>query len=142
MTKYKGTLLLIKKQDADNPGTFINVCGLNSKTFTINNGEIDVTTADCDNPEAAIWKETLMGTKDVATSGDGYVEGGAALAQMVELAMGDDNSDLFQVVVPGIGTFQGTFRISTFDAGGETEGGATYSLSLASNGAVAFTPVA
>lgn len=141
MAKSKGQLMLVKKQDADNVGTFIPVCGLNSKTFSINNGEIDVTTADCENPEAAVWKETLMGVKDVSISGDGFIEGGAAEVQMVALAMGDDNSDLFQVVIPRIGTFEGKFRLN-LEYGGETEGGATYSTSLASTGKPTFTPAA
>ena len=139
MAKQKGRALLIKIGDGAETETFANLCGLNSKTLTINNSRIDVTTPNCDDPGGALWTETLQGVKNCATSGDGFFEDSAAEASLNTLAMSNDPVANFQIVVPDFGTYEGAFAVTTLDFGGETEGGTTYSLSLESTGAVAFT---
>jgi TP901-1 family phage major tail protein len=137
MAKQLGRALLVKIDDG--AGTKNNLCGLNSKSLTINNSSIDVTTPDCTTPEGALYTETLAGLKNVSVSGDGFFEDSTAEARMNTVAMAADNSTSFEVVVPDFGTYAGTFRITSVEFGGETEGGVTYSLSLESSGAVTFT---
>lgn len=136
MAKQLGRALLVKIDDG--AGTKNNLCGLNSKSLTINNSSIDVTTPDCTTPEGALYTETLAGLKNVSVSGDGFFEDSTAEARMNTVAMAADNSTTFEVVVPDFGTYAGTFRITSVEFGGETEGGVTYSLSLESSGAVTF----
>lgn len=136
MAKQLGRALLVKIDDGS--GTKNNLCGLNSKSLTINNSSIDVTTPDCTTPEGALYTETLAGLKNVSVSGDGFFEDSTAEARMNTVAMAADNSTSFEVVVPDFGTYAGTFRITSVEFGGETEGGVTYSLSLESSGAVTF----
>ncbi len=136
MAKQLGRALLVKIDDGS--GTKSNLCGLNSKSLTINNSSIDVTTPDCTTPEGALYTETLAGLKNVSVSGDGFFEDSTAEARMNTVAMAADNSTTFEVVVPDFGTYAGTFRITSVEFGGETEGGVTYSLSLESSGAVTF----
>lgn len=137
MAKQLGRALLVKIDDGS--GIKNNLCGLNSKSLTINNSSIDVTTPDCTTPEGALYTETLAGLKNVSVSGDGFFEDSTAEARMNTVAMAADNSTTFEVVVPDFGTYAGTFRITSVEFGGETEGGVTYSLSLESSGAVTFT---
>jgi TP901-1 family phage major tail protein len=139
MAKQLGRALLVKIGDGEASETFSNLCGLNSKSITINNSSIDVTTPDCTTPAGALWTETLAGLKNVSVSGDGFFEDSTAEARMNSVAMGADNACNFQIVVPDFGTYAGSFRISSVDFGGQTEGGVTYSLSLESTGAVTFT---
>jgi len=139
MAKQLGRALLVKIGDGEVSEAFTNLCGLNSKSLTINNSSIDVTTPDCTTPEGALWTATLNGLKNISVSGDGYFEDSTAEARMNTVAMGADNACNFQIVVPDFGTYAGAFRIASLDFGGETEGGVTYSLSLESNGAVTFT---
>lgn len=139
MAKQLGRALLVKIGDGEAAEAFTNLCGLNSKSLTINNSSIDVTTPDCTAPEGALWTATLNGLKNVAVSGDGFFEDSTAEARMNTVAMAADNACNFQVVVPDFGTYAGAFRIASLDFGGETEGGVTYSVSLESNGAVTFT---
>lgn len=138
MAKQLGRALLVKIDDGS--GSKSNLCGLNSKSLTINNSSIDVTTPDCTTPEGALYTETLAGLKNVSVSGDGFFEDSTAEARMNTVAMAADNSTTFEVVVPNFGTYAGTFRITSVEFGGETEGGVTYSLSLESSGTVTFTP--
>lgn len=139
MAKQLGRALLVKIGDGESSETFANLCGLNSKSLTINNSSIDVTTPDCTTPEGALFTATLAGLKNVSVSGDGFFEDSTAEARMNTVAMAADNSVNMQIVVPDFGTYAGAFRISSLEFGGETEGGVTYSISLESNGTVTFT---
>lgn len=139
MAKQLGRALLVKIGDGETVEVFSNLCGLNSKTLTINNSSIDVTTPDCTLPEGALWTETLAGLKNVSASGDGFFEDSTAEARANTVAMAADNSANFQIFVPDFGTYAGAFRLSTLEFGGETEGGVTYSVSLESTGVITFT---
>jgi TP901-1 family phage major tail protein len=139
MAKQLGRALLVKIGDGESSEAFTNLCGLNSKSLTINNSSIDVTTPDCTSPEGALWTETLAGLKNVAVSGDGFFEDSTAEARMNAVAMSADNAVNMEIVIPDFGTYAGGFRITSLEFGGETEGGVTYSLSLESNGAITFT---
>ncbi len=139
MAKQLGRALLIKIGDGESSESFSNLCGLNSKTLTINNTSIDVTTPDCATPEGALWTETLAGLKNVSVSGDGFFEDSTTEARMNTVVMQNDNQANFEIVVPDFGTYAGAFRIASVEFGGETEGGVTYSISLESTGTVTFT---
>jgi TP901-1 family phage major tail protein len=142
MAKQLGRALLVKIGDGEASEVFSNLCGLNSKSLTINNNSIDVTTPNCTTPEGVLWTETLAGVKNLSLSGDGFFEDSAAELRANTVAMAADNKVNMQVVVPDFGTYAGAFRIDSLEFGGETEGGVTYSLSLSSTGAVTFTPAA
>lgn len=142
MAKQLGRALLVKIGDGEASEVFANLCGLNSKSLTINNNSIDVTTPNCTTPEGVLWTETLAGVKNLSLSGDGFFEDSAAELRANTVAMAADNKVNMQVVVPDFGTYAGAFRIDSLEFGGETEGGVTYSLSLSSTGAVSFTPAA
>lgn len=142
MAKQKGRLLLIKIGDGAGTEAFTTLCGLKSKTLTINNNEIDVTTADCADPGGALWTEVLGGVKRISVSGNGYFKDEVNETRMNTVAMSADPIANFQIIVPAFGTFAGAFFVSSVEYGGEQEDGVTYSLSLASTGAVTFTAAA
>ena len=139
MAKQKGRLMLVKIGDGESTEGFANLCGLRSKTLTINNSEIDVTTADCDAPGGPLWAEVLAGVKRVSVSGNGYFKDQASEARLNAVALSAEPFANFEIIVPDFGTFTGNFFVSDVDYGGEQEDGVTYSLSLASNNAVTFT---
>jgi TP901-1 family phage major tail protein len=139
MAKQKGRLMLVNIGDGAGSETFAKLCGLRSKTLTINNSEIDVTTADCDSPGGALWTEVLGGVKRVSVSGNGYFKDETTETRLNTVAMSADPVANFQIIVPDFGTFAGAFFVSSVEYGGEQEDGVTYSLSLASSGAVTFT---
>lgn len=139
MAKQKGRLMLVNIGDGAGSETFAKLCGLRSKTLTINNSEIDVTTADCDNPGGPLWTEVMDGVKRVSVSGNGYFKDETTEARLNTVAMGASPIANFQIIVPDFGTFAGAFFVQSLEFGGEQEDGVTYSLSLASSGAVTFT---
>lgn len=48
---------------------------------------------------------------------------------------------LFQVIIPDFGIVEGPFQITAIEYAGSYNGEATYELSLASAGALTFTPL-
>lgn len=148
MAKQKGRLLLIKIGDGAATEVFNTLCGLTTKTLTVNNNAYDVTTADCTTPGGQLWREVQTGMRMVEVSGNGYFEDSAAEEDLRALAFGTGASDTanaignFQIVVPDFGTFEGAFHVDSLEFGGEQENGVTYSLSLSSSGAVTFTAAA
>lgn len=138
MAKQLGRAMLLKIRNVGDTD-FEALAGLNSKSLTINNNPIDVTTPDATTPGGALWTELLDGLKNVSVSGDGFFVDEAAELQMNTVAMASPPESTFEIVVPSFGTFAGTFQIASLDFGGETEGGVSFSVSLVSSGEITFT---
>lgn len=139
MAKQQGRELIIKVGDGEATETFATLCGVTTKTISINNNEVDVTTPDCTTPGGPLWTEVQNGAKRVTISGSGTFEDSAAEARMNTIALSADATANFQVIVPDFGTFEGAFHVGNFDFSGEMEGGVAYALSLGSSGEVTFT---
>jgi TP901-1 family phage major tail protein len=140
MAKQLGRALLLKIGDGGGSEVFSALAGINSKTLTINNSAIDVTTPDASAPGGILFASSLNGLKSVSVSGDGVFLSDTAEARLNTVAMQADPVANFEIVVPTFGTYAGEFRVTSYEMGGETEGGVTFSTSLESNGTVTFTP--
>jgi len=139
MAKQLGRSLLIKIGDGAGSEAFTAIAGLNSKSITINNSAIDVTTPDATTPGGALWASNLNGLKSMSISGDGiFLDESAQEGRLNTIAMQADPVANFELVVPNFGTYSGEFRVTSLEFGGETEGATTFSLSLESNGTVTY----
>ena len=139
MAKQKGPTLLIKLSNGEETPSFEVLCALTTKTLTINNEEIDVTTADCTAPGGPLWTEVLDGAKRVSFTGQGISKKENAEARLATVAMSSPPVVAAEVVVPNFGTFAGAFFIQSSGFGGEQSGAVTFDLTAASNGPVTFT---
>ena len=139
MAKQLGRSMLLKIGDGAGSETFTVLAGVNSKTLTINNSAIDVTTPDASTPAGALFAASLNGLKSMSLSADGVFLDETAEARLNTVAMASDSSANFQLIVPDFGTYAGAFRVTSLEFGGETEGGVTFSSAMESNGAVTFT---
>lgn len=145
MAKQKGRALLVKIGDGETSEAFATLCGLTTKTMTVNANTYDVTTPNCTTPGGQLWREVQTGMRQVAISGNGYFEDSAAEERLRAVLMGTGQTDSddavanFQLIVPDFGTFAGAFHVDSLEFGGEQENGVTYTLSLSSNGVIAFT---
>ena len=63
MAKQLGRALLVKIGDGGGPETFSNLCGLNSKSLTLNNNAIDVTTPDCTTQKGRFGRKPLRASR-------------------------------------------------------------------------------
>lgn len=130
MAAQKGRSILLKIGNGTSPATFTSIAGLRSKTITINNETVDITTSD-----EAPWRQLLgdTGIRSASISGSGVFEDDAAINSVEDLAF-NGNIEEFQVVFGNGDLLQGEFQITSFEYGGEHGAEQTYSISLESAG--------
>ncbi len=134
MAAQKGKDLLIKI-DPTGEGVFEVVAGLRASRISLNSETVDVTTAD----SFGRWRELLggAGARSASVSGSGIFKD-AASDGMVRQAFFDGAALVAQVVVPDFGIIEGAFQVTSLEYSGDHDGEATFEISLASAGALAF----
>ena len=140
MAKQNPDLFLIKIGDGADPVVYGTLCGLASRSLTIDGDAVDVTTIDCSGGTGNAWQEMMHGLRKVEVSGSGYFDDKAQSTRMVTSKMTGTAIDDFQVIVPGLGTFEGQFLIGQLGLAAEIGGGAvSQEMTLSSTGVVTFT---
>ena len=121
-------------------GTYVDIGGLRTKSFTINNEPIDTTNSD----STGRWREYLTGglsVKSISFSGDGVLKDGAPLDRLITVVMSASGEGKCQLFLPTIGTFEGMFKLTNTEFGGEHGAEGTFSTSGESNGVITFTTI-
>jgi TP901-1 family phage major tail protein len=133
MSGERGAKDLLLEMD-DGSGSYVLLGGLQAKTFTINAEEIDVTNHDSDQ-----WKEILdgKGVRSMALSGNGVSKNAAILNKAQDNCINNLlTSFRIRDVSSGGRTFTATFKITSYEIGGEHNGAHTWSASMSSSGPV------
>ncbi|RLJ60018.1 TP901-1 family phage major tail protein [Litoreibacter halocynthiae] len=129
---------LLLKVDLTGDGQFETIAGLRATRISFNAEQVDVTSME----SAGGWRELLAGAgvKSAAISGSGVFrdEGTDERARQIFF---DGEVPQFQVIIPDFGIVEGAFQITSIEYAGALEGEATYEMSLASAGALTFTPI-
>lgn len=138
MTAQKGKDLLLKI-DSDGNGVFVTVAGLRTKTFTVNAETVDITTSE----SAGRWRELLdsAGTQNARLTGKGIFKNAASDGLIRQLAFASAIR-AWQIIVPGFGTVEGPFQISTLEFAGQHNGEVSFDITMESAGELVFTPAA
>ncbi|WP_309630018.1 phage major tail protein, TP901-1 family [Brevundimonas sp.] len=133
MAAQRGKDILLKIESV--PGVFVTVAGLRARTISLNARTVDATDAD----SVGRWRELLggAGVKSAAVSGQGIFRDGASDA-LIREAFFDQGLKTWRLIVPDFGVLEGPFLVSALEYAGDHDGEATFALSLASAGAVAF----
>jgi TP901-1 family phage major tail protein len=128
MPAARGRNILLKISDGTSPGSFSTVGGMRSKTITINNETVDITTDD-----DAPWRQLLAdsGTRSVSMSGSGVFQDDAAMNAIEDLVFSGQTQE-FQMVFENGDIMQGFFQVSSLEHGGEHMAEQTYSMSMES----------
>lgn len=141
MPTEQGKKLLLKIGDGATVEVFTTVGGLRSNSFKVNNEFIDTTNKDSN----GIRELMEGGVSSVDVSGSGVAKNEALGLAALQTASFDPppNKKIrnFQIIDPGVGTYQGPFAIADFEKTGEHNGEVTYSVSLNSAGPITFTAV-
>jgi len=139
MAAQKGSALLLKigasAAAAAASDTYTTIGGLRSTSISLNQETIDVTTKDSANARELLAD---AGVESVSISGSGVFTD-VASEQTLQDAFGGANIPNFEIIIPDLGTYQGKFQITTLEYAGEYNGEVTYSITLESSGAVAFS---
>jgi TP901-1 family phage major tail protein len=138
MGAQSGKDLLIKIEPSGG-GAFETLAGLRATRLSFNAETVDVTTLD----SAGGWRELLVGAgvRSAQLSGSGVFKDAASDARAREVFFGQE-LPAFQVIVPDFGTMEGPFQITAIEYAGNYDGEATYEMTMASAGVIAFTPAA
>lgn len=127
------------KYDADGTGTgsaAAVIAGARVDNLTINNSIIDITDKD-DNGKRTLLDD--VGVQTFSMSCEGVLVGDTLNA----LARGADASAMlhdFEFEISGIGTYTGSFAITSFEVGGQDgDNAATFSASFESSGTVSWS---
>jgi TP901-1 family phage major tail protein len=139
MAAQKGKDILIKIGDGASPESFTTVAGVRTRTLSLNAKTVDATDSD----SVGQWRELLSGggVRSMAVSGSGVFRDAGSDA-MMQAAFFNQATPNWQLVIPSFGVIQGPFQIAALEYAGQHEGEATFSISLASAGALGFTAAA
>jgi TP901-1 family phage major tail protein len=127
---------LLLKVDLTGDGQFETVAGLRATRISFNAETVDVTSLE----SAGGWRELLAGAgvRSAQVSGAGVFRD-AGTDERARQIFFDGEMPEFQVIIPDFGVVEGPFQITAIEYAGSFNGEATYELTLASAGALAFT---
>lgn len=138
MVAQKGSLLLLKVGDGATPTeNFTTVGGLRTTGFTHNNQTIDTT-----NKDSGAWRQLLdgAGMRSITISGTGVFTNVASEETVRGFAMNNQIKN-YRLTFGNGDSMTGAFQITSYQRAGTYNGEETYSISLASAGAISFTHV-
>lgn len=138
MPQEKGRLLLIQIGDAGAPESFANLCGLKTRSFNLSANEIETTIPDCDNPGGPVQKTSVPGITNRTFSGSGKFVSGATQAILMSHVQAATVFNA-KVLVPGVGTYAGSWMVSDFEFSGEDEGTMEFSATFTAAGPLTHT---
>lgn len=135
MVAQNGKDLLVKI-DMTGGGSFETAAGLCATRISFNAESVDVTSLESQGG----WRELLSGAgvKSAAISGSGVFKDAATDERARQIFFDGETPD-FQVIIPGFGTVEGPFQITSIEYAGSYNGEATYELALSSAGALTFS---
>ncbi|CUH62994.1 phage major tail protein, TP901-1 family [Thalassovita gelatinovora] len=136
MAAQNGKDLLIKV-DLTGDGQFETMAGLRATRVSFNAESVDVTSLE----SAGGWRELLggAGVKSAAISGSGVFKDASTDERARQIFFDGEVPD-FQIIIPDFGTIEGPFQMSAIEYAGSHNGEASYEVSMASAGALSFTP--
>lgn len=116
--------------------SYTNLAGLKTKSLKLNGTQVDVTNSD----STGGWRELLAGAgiSSLSVSGNGVFLDDAGFTFCLQACI-TKAVKLFNVIVPGLGTFNGLFQVSQVETSGEYSAEVKYDVSLESAGVVTFT---
>jgi TP901-1 family phage major tail protein len=132
MAAQKGSAVLIKTTVS---GSLTTIGGLRSSSITLNDEMVDITNKDSSNNRTMLPQG---GVQSMSISGSGVFTDTTA-EQQLRTDFGGATFSTYNFIVPDLGTFAGTFQITSLEFAGEFNGEATYSVTLESSGAITFS---
>ena len=119
MAKQNARNLVIKRSAVvDGSGSRDFVCGIRTRSWSISNAEIDTTIPDCDDPSLPIVQTSEPGVQTLEFTGDGLFENDTA-AKMVADDARLQRSPVYEVIVPGYGTWLGPMAVFNYQWSGD-----------------------
>ena len=131
MAAQLGKSLLLKINVS---GSMTTLGGMRSTSMTLNDEMVDITNKDSSN------KRTLLpqgGIQSLTISGSGVFTDSTS-EQQLRTSVGESVFNTDDFVIPDLGTYSGSFQVTSLEFAGEFNGEATYSVTLESSGTISF----
>lgn len=131
-----GIDFLLKLGDGASPEVFTTIGGFTTNALNQSRGLIENT-----NKSSGQNRQILAGkgTKSRTVTGSGQIENSPEIKDTLQGYFDDGSANNYQVVVPGVGTYEGAFVIAQLNLTGPYDGSGTWDITLESDGNVTFT---
>lgn len=133
MSALSGRKVIINK---GNPG--VKVAAARSKSITFNNEPIDITSDDDQGVRQLLEGAGEQAEKSLDVSVEGVTKDASFIS---DIATGS-NVDDYEIIIPGIGTFEGRFFLASTALTAPYNEAVTFTAELQSTGPFTFTPEA
>ena len=134
MARQAAKSLLLKIEDPPASSTFVTLGMLQNADFAETRNAIDVTNKDSPDDQ----REQETGIKSFSASGRGFFDAGQGWNRLRQDQQAGTKPKM-QVIVPGEGTYEGIWIVTTRGMSGGQEGSVEGSLSIESAGEITFT---
>jgi len=132
MAAQLGKSLLLKINVS---GSMTTLGGMRSTSMTLNDEMVDITNKDSGSQRALL---AAGGVSSMSISASGVFTDSTAETTL-RGKFAHSTYESYNIIVPDLGTYAGTFMITSLEYAGEYNGEATYSVSLESAGSVTFS---
>lgn len=132
MAAQLGKSLLLKINVS---GSMTTVGGMRSTSMTLNDEMVDITNKDSGSQRNLL---AAGGVSSMSISASGVFTDTTAETTL-RSKFATSTFESYNVIVPDLGTYAGTFQITSLEYAGEYNGEATYSVTLESAGSVTFS---
>ncbi len=128
MVAQLGRLILLAVGNGLSPQTYTNISGVRSRTITINNEQVDVTTSD-----TAPWRRLLgdAGLRSISITGTGIFEDDAAIKLVEDLVYSGALEEM-RMTFPNGDRVEGLFQVTQFEHTGDHVDVQAYTIALES----------
>lgn len=139
-TGISGRYILIKRSNGGSPETFTTIAALRDTSISQTETEVDTTTKDDSGKRALLSGNILLA---MTVTGTGVFTNSSTVAA-VRSDMRAGTHKNYQIYVASTesatagGVYTGTFRCTSFEEAGAHDGEMNYSMTLVSDGAIAF----
>ncbi|SOC47094.1 predicted secreted protein [Rhizobium subbaraonis] len=128
-----GRELVISRSDG--AGGFDPACITEQRSIQINNEEIDITKPDCLAPGSKLRKASMYGIQSIVVSGQGAFVSSTTMKTVAADAI-NQVVETYQVIIPGLGTFEGDAIFTGFTFSGDKSGELQNDITFSMNNAV------
>ncbi|OCJ37787.1 phage tail tube protein [Agrobacterium tumefaciens] len=133
-----GRLLLIKISDGADPAQFDPLCGVKTRSFNLSANSVDTTIPSCTNPGGPVQKTSRPGISNRTFSGSGNFVKNASSKRFLDKVRASEPFDA-QVIVPGDGTYEGSWMVTDFQFSGDVEPNMEFSATFEAANVLEFT---
>lgn len=135
MAKQKGSDVLLKL-DTTGSGNYVTIGGIQNARVSMKRGDAEVTNQSSSSKHQELLEGAGIFSMEV--SGNGVLDSATPQSTVESVAMAGTIRN-WQAVIPGRGTYQGLFQVTSLEFGGQHEKEVTISIALKSAGVITFT---